>query len=148
MTVVEGFILAAAVTSGLNAGLYAAFSYAVMPGLRRTGDGVFVAAMRQINRAILNGWFAVVFGGAPALTILAAGLHPGPWLVTAAALHVAVLAQTFLVNVPLNNRLDNWDTMDASAARATFERPWVRANHSRAIVSTAALTAVVLDLIL
>ncbi len=49
---------------GLMAGLFAAFSYAVMPGLRRTDDDTFVRAMRAINEAILNPVFGVIFAGA------------------------------------------------------------------------------------
>ena len=54
----------ATVLTGLSAGLFVTFSYAVMPGLRRTGDATFVQAMRAINSAILNPVFALVFGGA------------------------------------------------------------------------------------
>jgi hypothetical protein len=36
-----------------------------MPGLRRTDDRTFVDAMQSINVAIINGWFALSFAGAP-----------------------------------------------------------------------------------
>ena len=57
-------LLAATLATGLMAGLYFAFSCAVMPGLARTDDRTFVAAMQWINVRILNGWFALAFGGA------------------------------------------------------------------------------------
>ena len=60
----SGSLLAATVTTGLMAGLFAAFSYAVMPGLGRAGDAAFVEGMQKINVAILNGWFGICFGGA------------------------------------------------------------------------------------
>ncbi|WP_373564207.1 MULTISPECIES: hypothetical protein [unclassified Streptomyces] len=47
----------AVLATGLMAGLFAAFAYAVMPGLGRSGDRTFVEAMRNINKTILNGWF-------------------------------------------------------------------------------------------
>ena len=50
-------LVAAVITNGLMAGLFAAYSYAVMPGLGRAGDRTFVEAMQQTNAAILNGWF-------------------------------------------------------------------------------------------
>ena len=43
-------LVAATITNGLMAGLFAAYSYAVMPGLGRTGDATFVEAMQQTQR--------------------------------------------------------------------------------------------------
>ena len=56
-------LLAATVTTGWMVGLYWSFSIAVMPGLARADDRTFVTGMQGINRAILNGWFALGFGG-------------------------------------------------------------------------------------
>jgi len=134
-------LLAGTVTTGLMAGLFAAFSYAVMPGLGRTDDATFVQAMQRINVAILNGWFGLCFGGALAFTALAAVLlrgRPGfGWVLAGLLLYVAVLAVTFVVNVPLNNRLLA-ATGDPAAARSAFELTWVRWNHARSVLSTAA----------
>src|SRR3954465_3311268 len=78
-------LVAATITNGLMAGLFAAYSYAVMPGLGRTGDRTFVEAMQQTNAAILNGWFGLCFGGAVLFAAAAVLLHLGrpglPWLV-------------------------------------------------------------------
>jgi uncharacterized membrane protein len=65
-------LVAATVTAGLMAGLFAAFSYAVMPGLGRASDLAFVDGMQRINVAILNGWFGICFGGALLFSVLAA----------------------------------------------------------------------------
>ena len=137
-------LLAGTVTSGLMAGLFAAFSYAVMPGLGRTDDATFVPSMQRINVAILNGWFGISFGGALVFTAVAAGLHLGranrsvlPWIVAGLVLYAAVLVVTFAVNVPLNDRL-NAATTDFAAAREAFERSWLRWNHVRSVLSTAA----------
>jgi uncharacterized membrane protein len=146
MIVADGVLLAAALTSGLNAGLFATFGYAVLPGLRRTDDAVFVAAMRQINRAILNGWFVIVFVGAPLLTIVALILRPGPALIVAVVAHLATLLLTGTVNVPLNNRLDRADPGEASGTRAIFERRWVRSNVVRAVTSLLAAAATLVAL--
>ncbi|HEU4349921.1 MAG TPA: anthrone oxygenase family protein [Actinoplanes sp.] len=135
-------LLAGTVTTGLMAGLFAAFSYAVMPGLARTDDATFVAAMQRINVAILNPVFGLCFGGALVLTALALALHRGRagagWILAGLLLYVAVLVVTFAVNVPLNNRL-NAATGDPAAARAAFEAAWVRWNAVRSLLSTAAL---------
>ncbi|MBA9004127.1 MULTISPECIES: anthrone oxygenase family protein [Thermomonospora] len=143
-------LISATVTMGWTAGLFAAFSYAVMPGLGRTEDRVFVDAVQRINAAILNGWFALGFVGAIVFTGLAAVLHLGggqrpvlPWLVAAFVLYAAVLAITFGINVPLNNAIDAAGNVDAigdlAAVRAAFETRWVRWNAVRAVLSTAAL---------
>jgi uncharacterized membrane protein len=145
-------LLAATVTNGLMAGLFAAFSYAVMPGLRRAEDGTFVEAMQRMNAAILNGWFGVCFGGAALFPAVAALLHLGggdralPWILAGLAAYVAVLVITFAVNVPLNNRLATADHRSAptalAAARQGFEGAWVRWNVVRAVLSTVAFGGV------
>jgi uncharacterized membrane protein len=151
-------LIAATTTMGLMAGLFAAFSYTVMPGLAKTGDRVFVDAMQRINVAILNGWFAVGFVGAIVFTGLAAALHLGadhravlPWLIAAFVLYAAVLVITFTINVPLNNALDAAGDVDRvpdlAAVRAAFEARWVRWNLVRAVLSTAALACLACSLI-
>ena len=74
-------------------------------------------------------------------TALAVLLHRGRpgfgWIVAGLVLYAAVLAVTFAVNVPLNNRLDA-ATGDPAAARAAFEAAWVRWNLVRTVLSTAA----------
>ena len=152
-------LIAATVAMGLMAGLFAAFAYAVMPGLGRTDDRTFVGAMQKINAAILNGWFAVGFAGALVFTVLAAVLHSRsdaraalPWIVAALVLYGLVLAVTFIVNVPLNNALeaagDPDRTADLAAVREHFEVTWVRWNIVRAVVNTAALACLAWALVL
>jgi uncharacterized membrane protein len=134
-------LVGAVVTAGLMAGLFAAFSYAVMPGLGRLGDAEFVAAMQRINVAILNGWFGVCFGGALVFSVLAAVLHHGAgrrWIVAGAVLYVLVLVVTMAVSVPLNDRLAAAGTADPHAAREAFETAWVRWNVVRTVLNTAA----------
>ncbi len=64
-------LLATTLTTGLMAGLFAAFSYAVMPGLGGSSDRTFVEGMQKINASILNGWFMFCFLCGIALTALA-----------------------------------------------------------------------------
>ncbi|MFC4019901.1 DUF1772 domain-containing protein [Micromonospora sp. GCM10011542] len=142
-------LLAATLTTGLTAGLFAAFGYAVMPGLGRADDRTLVVAMQRINESILNGWFAVCFGGALVFTLLTAALHLGaghraalPWIVGALALYLVVLGVTAAVNVPLNDVLaragDADRVADLAALRERFEATWVRWNVVRAAASTGA----------
>jgi uncharacterized membrane protein len=139
-------------TTGLAAGLFYAYSMSVMPGLARVGDRTFVEAMNSINKAILNGWFAIVFGGAIVLTVVAALFHLGAshrsvllWIVVALVLYVAQLVVTFTVNVPLNNELGtvDLDTGDLAAARERFESTWVRWNIVRTLLVTGAFGSLV-----
>ncbi|WP_347943903.1 anthrone oxygenase family protein [Sphaerisporangium sp. TRM90804] len=146
-------LVLAVITMGLSAGLFTTFSYAVMPGLRRTDDRAFVAAMSNINRAMLNGRFAAVFAGALVWTALAVLLHLGApgvllWAGAALVLYVAVLIITFAVNVPLNNRLDAAQPGDDAATRRDFERKWVRWNDVRSLVVIAASACVTWSLVL
>ena len=142
-------LVAAMITNGLMAGLFAAYSYAVMPGLGRTDDRTFVEAMQQTNAAIRGGWFGICFGGALLFAAAAAVLHVGrpglPWIVAGLVLYAAVLVITFRVNVPLNDRLaaagDPATLADPAAVRASFEQTWVRWNVVRAVCSTAAFGA-------
>ena len=135
-------LVAAVITNGLTAGLFAAYSYAVMPGLGRADDRTFVEAMQRTNAAILNGWFGLCFGGAVVFSVLAVVLHRGRpgwgWIVAGLVLYVAVLVVTFRVNVPLNDALAAAGSGDVAGARAGFEATWVRWNVVRAVASTAA----------
>ncbi|WP_369800938.1 DUF1772 domain-containing protein [Nocardiopsis sp. NRRL B-16309] len=144
----------AAVLTGLFAGLFFAFSIAVMPGLGRAGDRAMIEAMQGVNVAILNPWFAVVFVGAPvtvlaSLVLQASTGHSGAavWSAAALAALVAVYAVTFAVNVPRNNALERAGPAgrvdDPAAVRARFEGVWVRWNHLRTLASVAALACAV-----
>lgn len=140
-------LVAALVTTGLMAGLYYGFTVAVMPGLARAGDHVFVRAMRQINRAIRNIWFAITFAGSAVFAGAAAVFHLGgpalPWILAALVLYVATLVVTFAVNVPLNDALDGapdgGGEGEAAAARAAFEARWVRWHTGRTLACLLAL---------
>ncbi|MGJ9414281.1 DUF1772 domain-containing protein [Aeromicrobium sp. CF4.19] len=141
--------LVTTVLAGLDAGLFAAFSYAVMPGLRRTPDRVLVAAMRGINVAIINPVFAVVFGGtlvAGVVTLTVAVVEDAATAVivpvaVGVALHVTTIAVTMVVNVPLNDALEASDDADPTATRRAFEPRWVAWNHLRSLTSAGALVA-------
>jgi len=134
-------LYAALVTTGLMAGIYLAFSIAVLPGIARGDDNTFVAAMRGMNAAILNPVFGVVFGG-PLVFGLVAVVARLPdeegigWTTGALVLYVATLVITGVVNVPLNNRLDSTEPPDS--ARGLFEQRWVRWNVVRTVLCIAA----------
>lgn len=144
-------LVLATLAAGLQAGLYYAFSCAVMPGLGRGDDRTFVAVMQHINAAILNPWFMITFLGAPLLSAVAMVLHLGggraalTWVIIGFVLAAATVVITAVVNVPLNNALDAAGApdrvADLAAVRAAFETTWVRWNTVRAVTSTGSLLA-------
>jgi uncharacterized membrane protein len=154
-----GSLVAAALTTGLAAGLFYAYSYSVMPGLGRADDRTFVTGMHHINAAILNGWFALCFVGALVSTALALALHlPSggravlPWIVAALVLYLVVLVVTGAVNVPLNDELnaagDPDRIADLAAVRERFEATWVRWNIVRSVASIASFGCLAWALVL
>ncbi|SFE02454.1 Uncharacterized membrane protein [Actinacidiphila alni] len=143
-------LLAATLATGLMAGLYFAFSVAVMPGLGASDDRTLIEAMQRINVAILNGWFSLAFGGALVLGGVAAALHwrgdgraALPWIIAGVVLYAASLIVTMGFNVPLNDKLaaagDPSKIHDPAAVREQFQSAWLRWNVARVLTTTAAL---------
>lgn len=134
---------AAAVTTGLNAGVYFGWATGVMPGLGNASDPTFVETMNEINDVIVNPVFMSVLVGAPVLTGIAAFTEKGamrPWLLAALGTNVATFLITMGANVPLNDALYAVDlaTDDLQRARADFEAPWKAWNAARTVTSAAA----------
>lgn len=147
----RGVLVAATVLMGLSAGLFATFSYVIMPGLRRASDATFVDAMRGINIAILNPVFALTFGGAFFVTLLALVLGWGdssrPWVIAGLVLYVVgAYVITFAVNVPMNDALEAGKG-SAASLRETFEDKWTRWNHVRSVLTTSALVCLVVGVL-
>ncbi|WP_433167328.1 DUF1772 domain-containing protein [Kribbella sp. CA-247076] len=140
-------LLAATMTTGLMAGIYAIFSNAIMPGLATVDDKTFVGAFQSIDRAILNPLFTGLgFLGALVFTLLAGLLSLKekalPWIAVAFVLYLITVIVTIAVNVPLNDALKaagDPDTIDVAAARAAFdEARWRSFNLVRTVLSTVA----------
>lgn len=146
-------LVLATMTVGIMAGVYASFSFAVMPALGRSGDRTFIEAMQRINVAIVNGWFLLCFLGSlvfAALALILCLLTPGagplgrpalPWIIAGLVLYATTLVITFAVNIPLNNALDAAgppETIgDLAAVRTGFEAKWVAWNIARTVASIA-----------
>ena len=155
----SGALAAATLTTGLMAGLYYAYAISVMLGLSMTDDRTFLSAMQQINVAILNPWFFIIFFGALVFTALAGVLHLQadwrgvlPWIAAALVLYAATLLITFGFNVPLNNELaaagESERIANLAAVRERFEGSWVRWNIARAVASTVAFGCLIWALVL
>ncbi|MFE7796244.1 DUF1772 domain-containing protein [Nocardia sp. NPDC057440] len=151
-------LILAAVTAGLMAGLFAAFAYSVMPGLKRSGDAAFVEVMQNINVAIVNPLFMTMFmGGLVAgLAAVVANWRSGDpavryWAIAGFVCYLVMFLITSGANVPLNDKLaaagDPAMIADPAAVRAEFEGPWVAWNIARAVVNVGALTCFALALL-
>jgi uncharacterized membrane protein len=144
-------LIISTVLMGLSAGLFATFSYVIMPGLRRASDATFVDAMRGINIAILNPVFALTFGGAFFVTLLALVLGWGDdsrsWVIAGLVLYaVGAYVITFAVNVPMNDALEGGKG-SAASLRETFEDRWTMWNHARSVLTTSALVCLVVGVL-
>jgi len=135
-------LLLALVGSGLMAGLFFAFSVAVMPALAHEPVPAAMTAMQRINVAIVRPVFLLVFVGTLVVAVAAAifsVLDPDaatPWGVAGAVLYlVTSVGLTAGYHVPRNNALVAADPATAEGAGlwATYLREWVPWNHVRAI---------------
>ncbi|MGW6906594.1 anthrone oxygenase family protein [Streptomyces sp. NPDC054940] len=132
---------AATVAMGLIAGSFYVFACAVMPGLARSDDRVFVEVMRDINEVIQNPVFFLSFLGALVLTGVSAWqVREAPyrgWVWAAATAYALAFFVTVAFNIPLNDGLKG--TGDPAALREEFEGPWLAWNALRAVLATVAV---------
>ncbi len=148
--------LFAALGCALMAGLFFAFSVAVMDALTSRPPAEGIAAMQAINVAILNPVFGVVFFGtavACVLLAIAAAARRFPSGATHVLLGCALyLIGTFLltvvIHVPRNNALAALSpTASGSAALwLDYVPTWTAWNHVRAALSLAATASFIFAL--
>jgi uncharacterized membrane protein len=140
---------------GVMAGVFLAFSTAIMPALRLRPPAEAASAMQQINRTILNPLFGVVFGGTGLVCLLLvigalfSGRAGTVWIVIGALLYlVGSIGLTMGVNVPMNNRLDAADPTSAEGSRVwtDYLARWTAWNHARAMACVAATVALTVGL--
>jgi uncharacterized membrane protein len=141
-------LLAALLSTGLGAGVYALYAHTIMPALRGVDDRTFVGAFQALDRAILNPWFlGGSFVGSLVLAIAAGALGLGRpefgWIVAAVVLQVVVMVITIAVNVPLNDALkaagNPGAIPDLAGVRAAFdEARWQAWNLARTGLAVAA----------
>jgi uncharacterized membrane protein len=142
------FTVLSAIGAGLVAGLFFAFSTAVMRSLKTLPAVHGIAAMRSINVVILNPLFLGIFLGTALACAVTAVLSILRWTVDPGALYrlggsglylVGAFLVTMLFNVPRNNALA------AVAPGAEAERlwqdylsTWTAWNHVRTVAAAAA----------
>jgi uncharacterized membrane protein len=143
--------LAAALGSGLVAGIFYGFSTFIMAALRRIPAEQGIAAMQSINITVINPAFFAVFFGTAILCLGLAGAALAGWIEAASGLILAAAALyligcigvTIFGNVPLNDALAAVQPAapEAAALWARYLDVWTLWNHIR---TTASLLAAVL----
>ncbi|MBB5575091.1 MULTISPECIES: DUF1772 domain-containing protein [Rhizobium] len=146
-------LIAAALGSGLLAGVYFAFSTFIMQAFARLTVDQGVAAMQSINTTIVRSPFIALFLLTAALSVFIAVMAMLYWrggtsilMIAGAALYlVASLLSTMVFNVPLNDALDKVDGRTAEAAQlwSTYLSDWTKWNHVRTVASLLASCAFV-----
>lgn len=140
-------LVLATLLTGLTAGLCFTWNNAVTPGVGQLVDMGYLRSFQEMNRAIINPIFLIVFFGPFFLHIANIFLFKTSsgtllWLVMAsAALYIiGLVAVTIFGNVPLNELLDKTDLMQASVEelkvlRDKFENKWNSLHLIRTISS-------------
>lgn len=145
----------AIVLTGLSAGLFYAWAVSVILGTRRVADPTYLETMQQINRAILNPAFFLIFFGSLIALIFSSIQHfqsisGTTWLVLFATIfYLGAFLVTAAGNVPLNNALDAIDLNDFSVQdmakfREEYELKWNRLHLIRTILSVLSFLSVLL----
>jgi uncharacterized membrane protein len=142
------FTVVSAVGAGLVAGLFLAFSTAVMKALKSLPPVHGIAAMRSVNVVILNPLFLSIFLGTALACAVTAVMAVRAWTTDAGAGYrlggsVLYLAGTFLVtmvfNVPRNNALAAVGAgSEAERLWRDYLATWTAWNHVRTAAATAA----------
>lgn len=152
-------IIALIAFTGLSAGLCFTWSNAVTPGIGRLDDLRYLMSFQQMNRAILNPVFFVVFFGPSVLGfIYLYGLRSASsaiislFAIAVAIYFLGVVLVTIFGNVPLNNILDTAELSSASreeirALRDAFEIKWNRLHLIRTISAVVSFLLLIISLI-
>jgi len=136
MTIFELALLAAALLCALVAGFLFAFAVVVMPGIGKLDDAGFLRAFQMIDGVIQRGQplFGLVWMGSVVAVVVAAfwglwalaGLDRAMVVLAAVVYLGGVQVPTFIVNIPLNNRVQR-----GAVGREEFEPRWNRWNAFR-----------------
>ncbi|GAB3668731.1 DUF1772 domain-containing protein [Actinocorallia lasiicapitis] len=147
---IRALTLYTAITSGLCAGIFYAFSSFVMPALRNLPATQGIAAMNSINKQAPTFWFMLVLMGTALTSAILGGyglLHrdrPGSvLLIVGALLYLSAILLTAAYHVPRNDKLMGFDPTTVAAADywKTYLSQWTLMNHLRVAGPLAAAVA-------
>lgn len=144
-----GLTFAAAIGTGLMAGLFFVFSVTIMSALGKLPAAAGIAAMQSINTTIQSPLFLTAFMGTALVCVVIAIIAmldwaspASGWLVTGALLYVAgTFLVTIIFNVPMNDALATAtpESTEAASLWTRYLSVWTGWNHVRTVSSTAAL---------
>ena len=135
----------AALSSGLMAGVYFAFSGFIMRAFGNIEASHAVAAMNSINETILRSMFMPLFFGSTIVSVLLvivaiinrddSGAIPA--LIAGTVYFVGMFVCTIVFNVPLNNLLAGQEPEADKTQQiwSQYRRNWITWNHLRTVAS-------------
>lgn len=149
----RGLTVAAAITAGLTAGVYFAFSTFIVPALRKLSPGHSISAMNAINKAAPSSplFMLVLFGtGLTCIWLAIVSLRhrddpAAAWLFVGAALYLVSMLITIGYHVPHNDAL-----MKAQPTPTTWQHfigPWLAWNHLRTVTAAGGTASLVIALL-
>jgi uncharacterized membrane protein len=146
----------AALGCGLMAGLFFAFSVAVMKAFARLPSAEGIAAMQSINVATINPIFLGVFFGTAAACAVIVFDSVFRWsdpvfvyLILGGALYlVGTFLVTIVFNVPKNNTLAAVSPRapDSANVWTSYLEQWTAWNHVRTVAALAAMALLIIGL--
>lgn len=146
-------LVAAAIGSGLVAGIFFAFSTFIMTAFSRIPAEQGIAAMNSINVTIVRSPFMLLFVPTAILCLIIVALAVMNWrgsassfMLAGAALYiVGSFFSTIVFNVPMNDALERVSGNGPEAAQlwTTYLWDWTWWNHVRTIASLLASAAFV-----
>ena len=144
-SIITALLWAAALSSGLIAGVYFAFSGFIMPAFSKIESAQSIAAMNSINETILRSLFMPLFFGSSIISVLLIITAFIQWneagtiliLIAGAVYFVGMFACTVLFNVPLNHSLARLDQNSTNAHQIWLHylKTWTNWNHLRTVSS-------------
>ena len=136
---------AAALSSGLIAGVYFAFSTFIMPAFAKIETTQSIAAMNSINKIILHSLFMPLFFGSSIISvvlIIFSFIHWGEdgsalTFITGIIYFIGMFLCTVVFNVPLNNALARTALNENNTQQiwSHYLKGWTKWNHLRTVSS-------------
>ena len=144
-SIITALLWSAALSSGLIAGVYFAFSGFIMQAFDKLDATQSIAAMNSINKTILHSLFMQLFFGSSIISVLLIIVAFVQWneagtiliLIAGAVYFIGMFVCTVLFNVPLNNTLARLDPNSTNAHQvwSLYLKTWTNWNHLRTVSS-------------
>lgn len=144
-SIITVLLWAAALSSGLIAGVYFSFSTFIMQAFIKIETTQSIAAMNSINKIILHSLFMPLFFGSSIISvalIIFSFIHWGEvgselTFIAGIVYFIGMFLCTVIFNVPLNNALARTNLKDNNAQQiwSHYLNVWTQWNHLRMVSS-------------